>query len=90
MQAVVADLEHHGKRLMAEPLAAVTRLALLVLRAGLGQLDVLTRLALSTSAGLGGLRLIFRHARMILCSEQVLDYEAKTSDRGDLTEGSSP
>jgi quinolinate synthase len=72
MQAVAADLEHHGQRLMAEPLAALSGLALLVPVAGL------SRLALSASRGLGGLWLMFRHVRMILCSERVLDYEAKT------------
>jgi len=71
---------------MAKPLAALTRL--LASRAGLTRLDVrawlaqlaaLTRLALGAARGLGDLWLMFRHARMILCSEQVLDYELKTS-----------
>jgi hypothetical protein len=79
MQAVAADLEHHGQRLMTEPLAALARLARLVWHAGLTPLDVLTRVALSAARGLGGLWLMFRHARMILCSEEVLDYQAKTS-----------
>jgi hypothetical protein len=85
MQAVAADLEHHGQRLMTEPLGALARLALLVTRAGLTLTWAgltLTRLGLSAPAGLGGPWLMFRHARMILCSEQVLDYEAKTSMRG--------
>jgi hypothetical protein len=78
---------------MAEPLGALTRLALLVTSAGLtlNRLTpirltpirlTLTRLGQSAPAGLGGPWLMFRHAHMIVCSEQVLDYEAKTSMRG--------
>ena len=78
MQAVAADLDNDGHRLMTEPLAA---LRLLVWCAGL------TRHPLSAARGLGGLWLMFGHARMILCSEQVLDYEAKT--QGPLCERSS-
>ena len=79
MQAVAADLEHHGQRLVTEPLPAPARPGRLVSRAGLSQPDALTRPALSATRGLAGLRLMFRHAGMILCSEQVLDYELKTS-----------
>jgi hypothetical protein len=69
MQAVAADLEYHGQRLMTEPLAALTRPGLPVSRAALAQLDVLTWVALSATRDVGGLWLMFRHARMILCSE---------------------
>jgi len=62
MQAVAADLKHHGQRFMTEPIAALTG----------------SRRLASRARGVGGPWLMFRHDRMILCSEQVLDYEAKT------------